>query len=57
LLGEIEWLKELQKYILNESKSRQGKPSGYHLEKLNEDYLNPIIKNLEREKPKYANSQ
>jgi hypothetical protein len=41
LLGEIEWLKELQKYILNESKSRQGKPSGYHLEKLNEDYSNP----------------
>jgi len=47
LFGEIGWLKELQECILNESKLRQGKLSGYHLEKLNEDYLNPIIKKLE----------
>ena len=33
---------------------KQGKPSGYRLKKLNDDYLDSIIKNLEVEETKYA---
>jgi hypothetical protein len=54
LLSEIVWLKKLQEFIAEKSESKQGKPSGYHLKKLNEDYLNSIIEKLEVEEIKYA---
>ena len=54
LLSEIVWLKKLQECITKKSELEQGKPSGYHLKKLNEEYLNSIIKNLEAEEIKYA---
>ncbi|PZO43306.1 MAG: NTPase [Pseudanabaena frigida] len=54
LLSEIVWLNKLQEYITKESESKQGKPSGYHLKKLNEDYLDSIIEKLEAEEIKYA---
>ena len=54
LLSEIAWLKKLQECITKKSELKQGKPSGYHLKKLNEEYLNSIIKNLEAEEIKYA---
>lgn len=54
LLSEIVWLKKLQECITKKSELEQGKPSGYNLKKLNEEYLNSIIKNLEAEEIKYA---
>ena len=54
LLSEIVWLKKLQECITKKFELKQGKPSGYHLKKLNEEYLNSIIKNLEAEEIKYA---
>ena len=54
LLDEIVWLKKLQECITKESESKQGKPSGYNLKKLNEDYLDSIIEKLEVEEIKYA---
>ncbi|MEE3717428.1 P-loop NTPase fold protein [Tumidithrix elongata RA019] len=56
LLSEIEWLKQLQECIVKEAEAKKGKPSGYHLKQLNEDYLNAIITNLESEEAKYAKS-
>jgi hypothetical protein len=56
LLSEIVWLKKLQECIVKESELKQGKPSGYHLKKLNEDYLDAIITNLESEEAKRAKS-
>ena len=53
LLSEIAWLKKLQERIAEKSESKQGKPSGYHLKKLNEDYLDSIIEKLEAEELKY----
>lgn len=54
LLSEIVWLKKLQECFTKESGLKQGKPSGYRLKKLNDDYLDSIIKNLEVEETKYA---
>lgn len=47
LLEELEWLKSIQKLLLEEVNNRKGKLSGCKLNQLNKEYLNSIIENLE----------
>jgi KAP family P-loop domain len=47
LIEELEWLKSVQKLLLEEVNNRKGKLSGYNLEQLNKEYLNGTIKDLE----------
>jgi hypothetical protein len=47
LLEELEWLKSVQKFLLEEVNNREGKLSEYKLEQLNKKYLNGTIKDLE----------
>jgi len=53
LIDEIEWLKKLQELIKKEFESKKDKPTRYRLAKLNEDYLNKTIKDLELNQNNY----
>ncbi len=52
LLHEIEWLKNLQKILVQNSKEDEGTPDGYRYKKLNDDYLEKTIKLLESKRDK-----
>jgi KAP family P-loop domain len=47
LLEELEWLKSIQKLLLEEANNKKGKLSGYKLEQLNKESLEGIIEDLE----------
>ena len=53
LIDEIEWLKKLQELIKKEFESKKDKPTRYRLAKLNEDYLDKTIKDLELNQNNY----
>lgn len=50
LVGELEWLKSIQKLLLDEVSHRQGKLSGYRLSLLNQSYLSGAIEKLSSKK-------
>ena len=49
LLEELDWLKSVRDLLLEESKRREGKISGYCLKSLIERHLDEAVKNLEKE--------
>lgn len=48
LLEEVDWLKSVQRLLLEEASRNKGKVSGYNLESLNKTYLSEIIEKLEK---------
>jgi len=56
LLNEIEWLKSLQKILMQSSELDKGKPSGYRYRKLNDYYLDKTIKSLESQRDRFSQS-